>query len=319
MKACKEVREEGRRVSRYDFEGHPVRVREASLEEYGGSTEPHSHEEMEFVLVREGHLLLEAESGVFPLEAGQGAFINAQCRHRFFSEDGTGCQFLCLQLHPVLLCTSRYVEERFVVPFLSGRFPCVPLSGEKLWEKQVLQGIETLFARQGGEEVLENQLLLFEMWLNLYKNVFAGQEEEPGGIVKERRLTLLKAMTDYIRQNYSQKIKLEDIAQAGGVQKTSCSNLFKFYLRESPISFLTSYRLRAGAKLLTTTNATVTDITYAVGFSSASYFVRAFRERYGCTPQQYRSAQARQEVDRLRGEEEGKGGGCPPRDMGKGG
>ena len=50
MKACKEVREEGRRVSRYDFEGHPVRVREASLEEYGGSTEPHSHEEMEFVL-----------------------------------------------------------------------------------------------------------------------------------------------------------------------------------------------------------------------------------------------------------------------------
>lgn len=318
MKACKEVREEGRRTSRYDFEGHPVRVREASLEEYGGSTEPHSHEEMEFVLVREGHLLLEAESGVFPLEAGQGAFINAQCRHRFFSEDGTGCQFLCLQLHPVLLCTSRYVEERFVVPFLSGRFPCVPLSGEELWEKQVLQGIETLFARQGGEEVLENQLLLFEMWLNLYKNVFAGQEE-PGGIVKERRLTLLKAMTDYIRQNYSQKIKLEDIAQAGGVQKTSCSNLFKFYLRESPISFLTSYRLRAGAKLLTTTNATVTDITYAVGFSSASYFVRAFRERYGCTPQQYRSAQARQEADRLRGEEEGKGGGCPPRDTGKGG
>ncbi len=92
----------------------------------------------------------------------------------------------------MLLCTSRYVEERFVVPFLSGRFPCVPLSGEKLWEKQVLQGIETLFARQGGEEVLENQLLLFEMWLNLYKNVFAGQEEEPGGIVRSAGLPCLR-------------------------------------------------------------------------------------------------------------------------------
>lgn len=306
MKACKEVREDGQVVLEYDFEGHPVRVREASLGEQGGATGTHSHEELEFLLVREGAMLLETESGALPLEAGQGAFINARCAHSFSPEKGEGCRFLCLQFHPVLLCTSRYVEEHFVLPFLTGRFPWVPLPGKEPWERQVLQGVERFFSRKGGEEVFENQLLLFGMWLALYKNVFAGRGEQPGSIVKERRLTLLKAMTDYIRQNYSQKIKLEDIARAGGVQKTSCTNLFKFYLGEPPISYLTAYRVRAGAKLLATTSATVTDITYAVGFSSTSYFVRAFREHYGCTPQQYR-----------RGAEEGRGGVRPPRDMGK--
>lgn len=129
MKACKEVREEGRRTSRYDFEGHPVRVREASLEEYGGSTEPHSHEEMEFVLVREGHLLLEAESGVFPLEAGQGAFINAQCRHRFFQRMGQAASFYACSF--TLCCCVRPDMWKSALWCLSfpGAFPACPCLG----------------------------------------------------------------------------------------------------------------------------------------------------------------------------------------------
>lgn len=292
MKACLEVREDGSEVLHYDFEGHPVRTKEVRLEEYAGAVGTHIHEELEFVLIRSGSMSVELEGEVLSLKSGQGIFLNARRSHRFFS--GENCRFFCLQVHPMLLCTSSYVEEHFVLPFLSDdSFPYVLLSGETSWESRILKDVETISSHREEGEVLDSQLLLFEIWRTLYRNVFEGRRQQ-AHVVKERRYTILKAMTDYIRQHYSQKIKLDDIARAGGVQKTSCSNLFRYYLGESPISYLTAYRIRAGAKLLRTSNATVTDITYAVGFSSTSYFVRTFREIYQCTPLQYRSAQARQ-------------------------
>ena len=36
-------------------------------------------------------------------------------------------------------------------------------------------------------------------------------------------------------------------------------------------------------------NATVTDVAYAVGFNSLSYFCRCFQDGYGVTPAAYRS------------------------------
>jgi AraC-like DNA-binding protein len=49
-------------------------------------------------------------------------------------------------------------------------------------------------------------------------------------------------------------------------------------------------RLEESERLLTEDgSATVTDVAYAVGFNSLSYFCRCFQEAYGVTPAAYRS------------------------------
>jgi AraC-like DNA-binding protein len=47
-------------------------------------------------------------------------------------------------------------------------------------------------------------------------------------------------------------------------------------------------RVEEGARLLTEGSATVTDVAYAVGFNSLSYFCRCFQQAYGVTPAAYR-------------------------------
>ena len=58
---------------------------------------------------------------------------------------------------------------------------------------------------------------------------------------------------------------------------------------ESPSDLIRRMRLEEGARLLTEDSGTVTDVAYAVGFNSLSYFCRCFQEVYGVTPATYRN------------------------------
>lgn len=57
---------------------------------------------------------------------------------------------------------------------------------------------------------------------------------------------------------------------------------------DAPNAYLTDYRLRRGAELLLSTNLTVTEICYEVGFSGGSYFTETFHRCLGCSPGEYR-------------------------------
>ena len=49
-----------------------------------------------------------------------------------------------------------------------------------------------------------------------------------------------------------------------------------------------AYRLEAAAHLLRTTGQSVTEIAYACGFNSPSYFTEAFRREHGYPPRRFR-------------------------------
>lgn len=81
---------------------------------------------------------------------------------------------------------------------------------------------------------------------------------------------------------------MEDIAKAGNVSKTGCCGIFQKYVNQSPNAYLIEYRLRNGIELLRTTDMTVTEICYEVGFNGPSYFSESFRKAFGCSPLEYR-------------------------------
>lgn len=57
-----------------------------------------------------------------------------------------------------------------------------------------------------------------------------------------------------------------------------------------PNELLRILRLQRSIDLLDKTDLSVADITYAVGFTSPSYFTKCFREQYGVTPSEYRES-----------------------------
>jgi AraC-like DNA-binding protein len=86
---------------------------------------------------------------------------------------------------------------------------------------------------------------------------------------------------------------LGELAQKAGVSRTVLAERFRHFLGESPMAFLTNWRLRLGARALTSTNQSVTEIALGVGYESESAFNRAFKRQYTLPPARYRREQGR--------------------------
>jgi AraC-like DNA-binding protein len=80
-----------------------------------------------------------------------------------------------------------------------------------------------------------------------------------------------------------------ELADAVSQDRSHLFRRVKQLFGESPSDLIRRMRLEEGERLLTEASATVTDVAYAVGFNSLSYFCRCFQEAYGVTPAAYRS------------------------------
>lgn len=62
-----------------------------------------------------------------------------------------------------------------------------------------------------------------------------------------------------------------------------------FITGQSPVEIIRITRLKRAEHLLKTTNRTVSEISYDVGFSSPSYFSKCFKDHFGRQPGENRN------------------------------
>ncbi len=79
----------------------------------------------------------------------------------------------------------------------------------------------------------------------------------------------------------------EQLAAAASLSYHQLYRKLREELGATPSRYIRGVRVECAAELLRTEAGTVTQVAYAVGFESLSYFRRAFRERYGTSPSDY--------------------------------
>ena len=100
-----------------------------------------------------------------------------------------------------------------------------------------------------------------------------------------------KDVLSFIHQNYSNKITLQDIADAVFVSKGECCRFFKKSLKMSPYDYLINYRINESMKLLKNSSLSILDISENVGFNNVSHYIQIFKKKTGQTPLEYRNSQ----------------------------
>jgi AraC-like DNA-binding protein len=98
---------------------------------------------------------------------------------------------------------------------------------------------------------------------------------------------IFKAMA-FIKENYTKKISLQEIADAVHLNVTYFSKVFKDETGQTPGNYITSLRIEASKKLLKNVSINMADIPELIGFESQSYFIQIFKKAEGCTPGHYR-------------------------------
>ena len=94
----------------------------------------------------------------------------------------------------------------------------------------------------------------------------------------------LKLMQDSPQNDWT----LEALASEVGMSRSVFFNQFKKLVHETPLGYLTNWRIRQAQKLLITDNSNISEIAANVGYQSEAAFNRIFKSKTGQTPAVYR-------------------------------
>ena len=83
-------------------------------------------------------------------------------------------------------------------------------------------------------------------------------------------------------------LSVETIGAELGLSRVQLYRKVKALTGVSPVELIRTVRLQRGRELLQTTDKTVSEVAYEVGFSAPSYFTKCFKDEFGISPQEGR-------------------------------
>ena len=94
---------------------------------------------------------------------------------------------------------------------------------------------------------------------------------------------------DYMAENYTDSaLKISELAKKCDISVKYFRTLFKKIYNTTPTQCLISMRLQHALRLITETNLSITSISQMSGFSDVYYFSKLFKDRFDCSPKEYR-------------------------------
>ena len=237
----------------------------------------HSHPFMELALAvgGSGKLLIERES--FPVETGNLIIIPPNKSHTEVSSVDNALEYYILGVRNMTLSENMDEEN-------SSFKPVLPLRGLDTSVKTVFVDIfnEMRTQRIGYEIMVQSLLLKLSAIITRLTDLRASFH------ITEEMKHGCAIIKDYIDAHYADKITLEELTQMSCISKFHLIHEFSKYVGKSPIAYQLKCRIREAKYLLSSTDSSVSDISYALGFSSMSHFSQRFKLEEGCTPLEFR-------------------------------
>ena len=103
----------------------------------------------------------------------------------------------------------------------------------------------------------------------------------------EKSPHIRKAIT-YINDNYASKIKINELADHVGVNRSYLASSFKKATGYSPKEYLLSLRMEKAKSLLEKTDMPINTVANSVGYTDQLAFSRMFKEYSGISPRAFR-------------------------------
>ena len=163
---------------------------------------------------------------------------------------------------PVILLTAKSLEEQRAEGYDSGADAYI---SKPFSEKVLLSRIGNL---------LKSRILLKEHYLETGESASRPQEND---FLSRFRAKVQEHISD-------ENLSVEQIGSEIGLSRVQLYRKVKALTGYSPVELVRITRLKAAAEMLKTTDKTISEIAYAVGFGTPSYFSKCFKELFGRQP-----------------------------------
>ena len=290
-------RMETTRIGTFDF---PLAVHKNDLKKNVlGFVNWHWHYEFQLTYVIRGTISVFFNQQTIDLHEGQGIYINPEVLHMIRDRYDSDAMFISLDVSPKLLTSfpNSVFERSYVKPvFCSSAADAVILDPGVFWQKKILDeamSIEQDYKSRSFGWELAVSSSLYAIWKELVCHLHESLTEHDAPAAdgaRMRRNQRIKEILSYIREHFTEKITLDEIAKHLHLSTNECCRFFKKNMNCTLFEYITEYRLSKSMELLEHTDLPVSQIAYESGFGSSSYFIEKFRKNVGMTPAAFRKA-----------------------------
>ena len=113
--------------------------------------------------------------------------------------------------------------------------------------------------------------------------------EKQKGFSGKQIAQVVEAIRFEMRQNMHKEIDLKELAQKHNVSYSFFRKMFKKYTGVSPGQYHLQLRITRAKELLISTDKSIKEISYELGFQSIFYFSNMFKKKEGITPSFFRN------------------------------
>lgn len=245
----------------------------------------HWHEHLEVLMVVRGAARMIVDGQECQMREGDLMMINAQSPHSSISHDAD-----------TVLCGVHidvaHAERQGLTDFSRRHFQCKSFLSARHFYDDVVAPMRGFIARLilstgRPEDALLRNCLAGLLCYHIYKHVpFEARREihaahGSGRAVVMRIMEQMRTMTDA-------RLSLEYFAEREAISVTHLSRLFRRHVGICFRDYAQNLRLDRTVVQLRESSQSILDIALDEGFSSGSHFYAKFRERFGCTPTEYR-------------------------------
>lgn len=245
----------------------------------------HWHPEYEIVRIHRGQMRMNLDGVQFTAEAGDTVIVNDGVCHSGEPED---CEYECLvfDLHRFVKGTrsaSAVVESILNHKLaISSR---MPRGVEDL--DTLLDGLfSAMRQRQPGYELFVQGYLCQWLGVVVRDHLYGPLENTARRRINQQ--SALRNALSFIEDNYANRVTLDDLARAAGMNRKYFCTLFHAMTGRTPIDYLNVYRVEMARGRLLYSEDSVTQVALACGYNDVSYFTKMFHRYTGTTPLNYR-------------------------------
>lgn len=163
-----------------------------------------------------------------------------------------------------------------------------------------LGGLSPIVAHYRAEKyaiILERIETIEEAW-KVYFDYFYDYIDGSARMVKKSTKSISENVINYINQNFTNRITIDEIANYMHLNSAYLMRCFKKETNKTIQQMITEKRIQESCRLLATSNMTNTEISLMVGFGTPSYFTSTFKQYINLTPKDYRNHVKSHYIDR---------------------
>ena len=193
--------------------------------------------------------------------------------------------------------SGKEIAECLKTDMRTSHIPIILLTAQNSVEQQI-NGIRSMadayitkpfnydYLLAAVENLIKNRALLKEHFTS---------DISPAGRLPISKSLDKKFLSDFsgiVEQNLgNENFNVDDICKAIGISRVQLYRKVKALLGCSISDYILNRRLKKAKYLLNNESYSIAEVTYLVGFSTPNYFSTVFKNKYGCTPSEFKKNQ----------------------------